>query len=431
MRSTVTTVAVFVLALAAFSHAADSPKTVADALTLAANRSTLTTDGSPPFHLKVKISEPGQSDSDYVGSIDLVWVNPNKWHRTIESPDFSQTAISNGDAYQETDHGDYFPLWLRNLVRASTDPVAEVASLRQSLSSVPFQSRAGTNCNRMQLRVGIAPAQNNVFFVICFTGDELLESVTTPGFSASFKNYKGFGEKKVAREISEYLEPGVTVVASVTTLETVANPDESLFAISSAAAVPNILSSVLLDEATARNLLKAPPNLAWPGVRGGKTSGVMSIYLSADRAGHVRETYPLNSDNPALDDPVRSQILKWELKPATVKGVPVQVETILTFNFDVSIENAPAVLSDTEARKQAITAPDPLFPAGIAPSGTVFTVRVSVNEQGKVAGLENIKGVSTALVLAVNAALHEWKFRPYLRDGKPDIFKADLLFRVP
>jgi Gram-negative bacterial TonB protein C-terminal len=431
MRSSLIGTPALILACVLSLAGADKPKTIGEAITQGADKISLTTDGVPPFHLKVKISEPGQADSDYVGTVDLLWAAPGKWRRTVESPDFSQTAIMNGDSYEEANKGEYYPLWLRNLALASTDPLTALAPLRQALATLPFEGRTGPNCGRVQSRVGIAPTQNNVFTVICFTGDGLLESVTSPGFSTSFKNYKSFAGKHVARQVSEYLEPGVTVVAEVLELEPASNMEESSFAVSKPIPAAERLVGLRIDEATIRQLAKSAPDIVWPSVRGGKTNGALSIYVAADRDGHVRETYPLNSDNPLLNDTVRGQVAKWEFKRATSNGVPVQIETILTFGFGTTIENPPAIFTDAEARKQAVEAPEPVFPAGLAPSGTQFTIRVSVDEQGRVAGTESPKGVSFALGMAANAALEKWRFKPFLRNGKPDIFKADLVFRVP
>jgi hypothetical protein len=431
MRSSLIGTPALILACVLSLAGADKPKTIGEAITQGADKISLTTDGVPPFHLKVKISEPGQADSDYVGTVDLLWAAPGKWRRTVESPDFSQTAIMNGDSYQEANKGEYYPLWLRNLALASTDPLTALAPLRQSLATIPFESRSGTNCERVQSRVGIAPTQNNAFTVICFRGDGLLESVTTPGFHAEFRNYKSFGGKKIAHQVSEYLEPGVTVLAEIIELEPISAPDASAFELTGPAAPEKALTTLRITESTARPLIKNALGIAWPAIRGGKTNGVLSIYVAADRDGHIRETYPLNSDNPAIDDIVRGQVSKWELRPVTSNGIPVQIETILTFGFDLKIENPPVILTDAEARKQAIKALEPVFRSGIAPSGTQFKVRVSVDEQGRVAGLEPENGFDLQLVLAVNAVLHEWRFRPYLRDGKPDFFKADLIFRVP
>jgi len=61
----------------------------------------------------------------------------------------------------------------------------------------------------------------------------------------------------------------------------------------------------------------------------------LSLYVCLDRGGHVREIYELNSSNPGLSDAARAQVMKWQFKSATNNGARVQVESILTFAFNV------------------------------------------------------------------------------------------------
>ena len=86
-------------------------------------RSQITLPGSPPFHIEAKIAEVEDPTSDFRAAIEEYWLAPDKWRRTIESPDFSQTLIVNGDKVLETDKGDYYPSWLSSLVTAIFDPL--------------------------------------------------------------------------------------------------------------------------------------------------------------------------------------------------------------------------------------------------------------------------------------------------------------------
>jgi hypothetical protein len=79
------------------------------------------------------------------------------------------------------------------------------------------------------------------------------------------------------------------------------------------------------------------------------------MYISVDRKGQVREAYPLNADNPGLQDAARDQLLKWKLKPMTVKGVPVQAEAGLTFRFETML--AAGAEKSTEKPDAAGAAP--------------------------------------------------------------------------
>jgi outer membrane biosynthesis protein TonB len=164
-------------------------------------------------------------------------------------------------------------------------------------------------------------------------------------------------------------------------------------------------------------------------VREGKTEGVMSVYVSVDRSGQVREVWPLASNNPGLNEAAREQLLHWQYRPYNNGGLS-QMEAVLTFAFATRIENPIPVLSDAEARKLATRVVEPVIPAGKARKGTKFALRISVDEAGNVQSVLNQDKVAPALYTAGTAALKQWRFRPYMNHGKPDRFYADITFQV-
>ena len=165
-------------------------------------------------------------------------------------------------------------------------------------------------------------------------------------------------------------------------------------------------------------------------MRSGHTSGVLSMYISVDRSGHVREAWPLNSDNAGLDDSAREQVMKWQFRPAKIHDAPVQIETVLTLAFNTKIADPIPILSDEEARKLATKIVEPVFPPGSL-KGTEVKVQVGVSLDGAVNGVSNSYHAPTPLFMAAYGAARQWHFRPYLRDGKPDVFSAGIIFRVP
>jgi len=70
-------------------------------------------------------------------------------------------------------------------------------------------------------------------------------------------------------------------------------------------------------------------------------------------------------------------------------------------------------------------------PTGSVTSGTTFRVRVAVDETGKMMGVKNVDNLDGRLFMAALKALQQWKFGPYSKDGKPDRYDADIIFRVP
>ena len=406
----------------------DEPKTIEGLAKQAADQSTLTLPGSAPFHLKARIKEKDSPDSDYQAQIEEYWAAPDKWRRTIESAEFSQVRIVNGGKVHEENSGDYFPHWLRNFVTALETPLPMGEMI---LSPGATELIGSAKCVRFYRTVGIPPATNSIFDVICIDKNGRLDSVVTPAYSAEFRDYEPFGEKYVARLISDDPEPGTHIEAHVTGLSNLTSPDQAMFAVDKPTPLDQQIGTITIAENTARNLLVSSPEIHWPTVRDGKTSGVLSVLVSADRNGHVREAWGLNSDNPWMTDAARKQLLEWKLKPAKSNGLPTQIESILTFAFDTTIENPFPLLSNEEGRKRAIRITEPTFQPEVASSGTVFVLRISVDESGDVMGIGNTENVATPLVLAVSAAARGWKFKPLVQDGKPTPFHTDMKFRVP
>jgi hypothetical protein len=408
--------------------------TFTEAAQYAIGQSRLTSPGNSPFHLKETIVETTNPDSTYKGEIEEYWISPTKWRRTIHSPEFSQTLITNGDQVSEQDTGDYYPWWLNDLVTATFDPFPMFGELKPEHTEISRQlnlrKKQSTTCVRMEGKVGIAPIENSVFSVFCFEGEHgLFNSILTPEYHANFQDYKDFKGKTVARRIVITPESGTTIEATISDLAELKSWDESLFAIPQATPEKDRLKRVEITESAIRKLSINTPDIVWPGVRDGKTHGVLSMYISVDRTGHVRETWPLNSDNPQLDDGAREQVMKWQFKPASMNGTVAQLEAILTFAFDTKVENPLPLLSDEEVRKMASNMVEAVFPSD-TPKGTEIKLRVSVDESGSMIGVQNIYKLSDPIFSAAYRAVSQWRFRPYVRIGKPDRYLADVVFHV-
>jgi hypothetical protein len=394
----------------------------------AVEESKLTLPGSAPFHLKAEITETTNPASDYRAKIEEYWISPTRWRRTIESPGFSQTLIVNGDQVSEINRGDYFPWWLNDLVTAIFDPLPLLEQLKASRVEMakPSGSEHSQSCSDLKSETGRA--------VFCFEGSHgLLSSVFTQiGYAAEFKDFKKFKDKYVARRIVIDPEPGTTIEASVKELTDYAEAEGSLFEVREATPVRDRIKSVKVDEDTARKLLITRPEIEWPPVGNGLTTGRCAVYISVDRKGTTREVWPEGCDNPGLQDPLRDQVGKWTFRKAENSGVPVQVEGLITFRFETKIAAAltKPVLLDADARKLATYTVDPSFPAGGSLSGKTVRIRISVNEEGKVIGYGNPDGLPDNYFLSAGSAARQWKFQPYLKDGKPVVFDADIVFQV-
>lgn len=425
-----------VLSLVAVSavaqEAGDKIVSIAQAADHAVQQGKLTLAGGVPFHLKAHITNTGVPKPEYSADVEEYWVSPEKWRRTVQSAGFSETLIANGEKVSEKLTGDYYPFWLHNLVTALFDPLPMVDQLKlmQGQLEIPEDSAKSSSCMNMQFKVGTAPAQNSVPAAFCFGGKGgLLQGVNTPGYKAQFSDYLPFKKKMVARTIKAEFAPGLVIAVKVTELAELPKPDEKLFTIDGVTPSADQMKTIQVTEDITRALALNTPPIVWPSVREGKTEGVMSVYVSVDRSGHVREVWPLVSNNLELNEAAHQQLLQWQYKPYN-NGGPSQMEAVLTFVFATRIENPIPVLSDAEARKLATRVVEAVVPAGKATRGTKFSLRVGVDEAGMTQTVQNQNKVAPALYTAGVAALKQWHFRPYMNHGKPDRFYADITFQV-
>jgi len=109
----------------------------------------------------------------------------------------------------------------------------------------------------------------------------------------------------------------------------------------------------------------------------------------------------------------------------------------LAFRFGTFITNPIPVLSDAEARQLATKTVDPQFAPGAVSVGTRFRVRIAVDEQGVVTGIAGgdttVPGTikaSEPFIFPIEIAVKEWHFRPFIKDGVPNRFLAELVFTI-
>jgi hypothetical protein len=423
------------MAYAQAARSDDTPEktvSIAEAAQNAVKQSQLTLTGSSPFHLKATITNTENPGSDYRATIEESWLSPQNWRRTIESPQFSQVVVVDGEKLSETDRGNYYPFWLRDLVTAIFDPLPMEQQLQSFKGTVtlPTDSDSSYSCLNFAVPSGVPPARSNIGYAFCFRGkDGVLQAVVTPGYKAQFEDYLPFHGRRVARRIVADLAPEVKLEARITALDENVRPDRALFTVDQPTPPATQLKSQQVGEATARSIAVATPNITWPAVREGKTSGTISVYVSADKLGHVREVWPLASDNAELIPAARQQLIEWRFQPY-VNGVPMQMESILTFAFNAAKGAPIPLLSNAQVRKLASHTVEPHLPRGKAKPGSTFTLRIRVDQHGKPVRVLNLKGAAPELYRAGEKALHGWRFRPYINGGKPDLFDADVTFTI-
>jgi hypothetical protein len=422
------------------SCAAIAADSVSDLPKRAIEKSQITLPGSRPFILKAKVVEiTNLANADYQAEIEEYWVAPDKWRRIVKTNKFSQTLVVNGQQSAEQLSGDYYPNWLRTIVAAMFDPGDVLQGVSLSNSSDNPMPGGQKVCRRFMRLSGVPPVTNQDFYSYCFDNG-LLDMVVIPGYEAIYRNYKRFAGKQVARTINERIENGTDVQASVEELTELKSPDDAMFAIKEASTP---LQTVRTTEGVLRGMAVNAPDIVWPTVRSGRETGTLALYVCLDRSGHVREIYELNSSNPGLSDVARDQVMKWQFNPAATNGVPVQVESVLTFAFGTTTADPIPVLDEQEGSKLILHRVEPQWPAGFARGGSPVIVTLSVHENGECGGFVFVSSdeanptvmMSPAKISQIEnplrLALKQWRFQQYVRNGKPTEFQVRITFRIP
>ena len=96
----------------------------------------------------------------------------------------------------------------------------------------------------------------------------------------------------------------------------------------------------------------------------------------------------------------------------------------------MQISESP-VLSDAQARRLAANMVEPVFPPASVEAGTELVVQVLVDQTGRFITIEDPHNLLKPTVFgAAFNAVRQWRFQPYIKDGKPQEFRANLVFHA-
>jgi hypothetical protein len=374
--------------------------------------------------------EIGDASTPYSGRLEVWWVNSSKYRTVLTSPAFSQEKILNGDKVSEKNQGDYYPRWLENFVLAVLNPVPMVKNFRGRGGPVILGPSITNSCLRRDDRPGNI-TDDMTWGIICFSGSEPhLASVLTMNVNLDFTDWRGFGKKQIARSVETSVLDYKPIKGRLTVLEELKRPDDAMFAVSSPTPVNERIATAFVSTLKEESLIEAAPAIEWPPVREGKTEGYMIVYARTDRTGQVRETAKHNSDQPGLESYGMQQALRYKFKPLVVDGVAQQMEMPLVLHFSSRLGDSVPILSVAEMKQQVVSCSVGTLEPG-TPSGTIVTIRLSVNENGEVTGWGSTTKVEARQWVRAAEALKACRFAPYVVNGKATYYKGDVELTTP
>jgi protein TonB len=86
-------------------------------------------------------------------------------------------------------------------------------------------------------------------------------------------------------------------------------------------------------------------------------------------------------------------------------------------------ENSAIILSSKGAEKRLVQSVPPKYPVEARSAQGTVVLKAVVDANGKVEGLRLVEGNATLAAAAIQA-VKQWRYRPYLRDGKAQAFQT-------
>ena len=334
---------------------APSPSTNTALLQQSLHESVLI-EGHQPFHLVLDIApdttlhaHARPAPSSMHGKMELFWGGRSHYRLVLNSPEFSQTRIVDGDQIEEHDTGDFYPRWLDDFVQMLLDPVpqSQLPKLMQRRlvggGSFAFPGRPTITMPRC-LETSDRPAgitEETSIARICFDASHPWYQGTLDFTRyVSFADYAPFGGQMIPRTWSNDIPENIFVVGKVTVLERLSKADAATIHISAPTPPSEQIRTVFLSRADLQDRIATIPDFQWPTEDTEALEGSMIVYVRTDRSGAIRESYWDSSDNYKLQDAGVQLALQSRLKPSLVKGGPAQIEGPLILHFTTHRSNS-------------------------------------------------------------------------------------------
>jgi TonB family protein len=178
-------------------------------------------------------------------------------------------------------------------------------------------------------------------------------------------------------------------------------------------------------------------NPVYPEIaRQAKIEGVVIVQARTDTQGRVKGAMVLRSV-PLLDQAAIDAVKQWIYEPLVIEGQAREAVFTVTVRFDLSAEKE--VRAQEPAATGEIVAPtlikkvDPVYPEAARKAGIqgIVLLEATTDEQGNVVKVRVLKSVPELDQAAVDA-LKQWKYEPFIIEGKPKgvVFTVTIRFAL-
>lgn len=317
--------------LAAGAMAAWGQTPASDAWDKLVAANDLGVEGKKPFHLAMTFQLYDlNGKAAETGSLDTWWSEPGRERTVVHLKGLNEdgSAPEGSDAALVRD-----AILVRYLVEFEIDPVPELGAVTGMKAESKKFGKTELDCVSPQ----IDPAQaKNVPPPVGCVAPSTTQVMILEGFGREMSLIRPrmgkFQDTHVALESRIGFVGRNAIVGTVTILQTDESAKEKAEAPGTMTVRPNMH---LLGANGERRISFVPPD--YPDIakvehRSGTV--VLDVILGVD--GQVRSLAPIAITNPIFTSSAMQAVKHWRYTPYSLKGVPTEVETTITVNFQIS-----------------------------------------------------------------------------------------------
>lgn len=173
----------------------------------------------------------------------------------------------------------------------------------------------------------------------------------------------------------------------------------------------------------------------------GQLEGKVVLEVVTDGAGNVADLTIAKGHHPLLNDAAIAAVKQWKYEPWLVNGKPMPVKFTVVVNFSLNDKKdkaqesleTPLDAASLKDKPKLIKKVAPGYPAEAKKKNIAGKVVLEavVDTQGNVADITKATG-HPILIQAAMEAVEQWKYEPYIKDGKPKEvkFTVELDFKL-
>ena len=175
-----------------------------------------------------------------------------------------------------------------------------------------------------------------------------------------------------------------------------------------------------------------------------KVEGIVILEARTDIYGRVKEVKVLEGKDPLLKEAAKEAVMQWVYEPMVVDGEPKEVVFTTTVTFELEEEEKKAeaggvaggaIRAGGDIKKpKLIKRVPPLYPEELRKEGIqgMVLLEVTTDQYGIPVNIEVLKSDSSLLNKPAIDAVQEWRYEPFVVDGKPRpvIFTVTVTFQL-